>query len=88
MTANFTFPAITSARGTVLAAVKNDLQVELVPMLFGKSLFQVGLGLLDVFSGRKTPPLRQPVNMSIDRKGRDTERLSHHNTSGFVSNTG
>jgi len=62
----------------MLTAVENDLQVEAVPGVARKELFQVSLGLRDVFSGGEFPAGCEAVDVGIDRKRRDAEGLSHH----------
>ena len=48
--AEFAFSAITTAGGTMLSAIKNDLKVKAVPSRLGKQPLQVALGLDHVFS--------------------------------------
>lgn len=48
--ANLAGGAIAAAGGAVLAAVKDDAEVELIPFLFWEELFEVGFGLGNAFA--------------------------------------
>jgi hypothetical protein len=68
----------------MLAAVEDDPQVELVPMLAGEELFQIPLSLLDTPPVRQFPPLGEPVNVGVHRERRFAKGLRHHDTRGLV----
>jgi hypothetical protein len=67
--------AVTAAGGAVLPSIENQLNMQLVPALRRKEFFKIGLGLLNAFAVRQLPALREAVDMRIDRKRRNAERL-------------
>ena len=77
-----------AARWTMLAAEVDDLQVQVVPALFGKEALAVFFGLLDIFAIGQTPAIDQPVDMRVDWKSGYAEVLRHHYLSGLVANAG
>jgi len=72
----------------MLTTIKNNPQVQLVPMLLRKHPFQIRLRLLDIPTSRQLPTLRQPMNMGIDRKRRLTPRLAHDHRRRLVPHPG
>ena len=72
----------------MLAAVEDDLQVELVPLLLGKAFFQVALGLFDVLALGELPALGEAVDVSVDGKGGHAEGLGHDHGSRLVADAG
>lgn len=81
------FP-IAAAGGAVFAAVENNLEVEAVPRVAGEEFLQVALGDDDVFSGGEFPAGGEAVDVGVDGKCRDAERLRHHDRRGLVTHAG
>ena len=84
--ANDALGAVATSGGAVLAAVGDDLQVELFPLLGWPEFFEVGLGLDDVFAGGEFPALGEAVDVGVDGEGGNLEGVDHDDAGGFVSN--
>ena len=69
----------------MLSSIINDLKMKYIPGFGRKQLFQVSLGLFDIFSTCQSPSLGKPMNVRIDRKSRNVEGLSHYNAGRFVT---
>lgn len=80
--------AVAPASGAMLASVKDDAQVEFIPLGRWEEAFEVALGLFDVFSGCEFPTFGEAVDVGIDGKGSYTERLGHDDRGGFVADAG
>jgi hypothetical protein len=63
----------------------DHLQVHLPPRLLGEQTLQVTLGLLDAPAARQSPPLREPVDVRVDRESGSAERLNHDDARRLVS---
>mgnify|MGYP003667002124 CR=1 FL=1 len=72
----------------MLSTVKNDAEVQRVPFLFRKQPLQIPFRLRDAFARRQSPPLGEPMDVRIDRKGGHPKRLRHHHRSGLVAYSG
>src|SRR6186713_240304 len=83
--ANFARRTVATPRSTMLATIVDDPQMQLIPMLPWKNLFQIGFGLLNTSTTCKLPSLRQTMDVRIDRKRREVKYLRHHHTRGLVS---
>ena len=73
-----------SGRG-VLAAIKDDLQVQLVPLVLREEALGVALGLLHILAVGEIPAVHQPVDVGVHRKGRDAKGLRHDHRRGLVA---
>ena len=82
--AEFTTCAVASPCGAMFATIKNDLQMQTVPVFSREQLFQISFRLFDVFPLSQPPALRQSVNMGVDRKSRNPESLGHHDAGRLV----
>src|SRR5208283_436628 len=71
--ANHAGVSVAAARGAVLAAEIYHPQVQLVPARLGEKRLQVALRFLNVAAAGEAPALREPVNVGVDREGRDAE---------------
>lgn len=80
--------AIATPGGAVFAAVKNDLEMELVPNRLREKAFEVFFGLRDVFTGGELPALGEAVDVSIDREAWHAEGLRHDDLGGLVADSG
>ena len=69
----------------MLAAIKDDLQMEPVPSLDREELFQIRFGLNHIFPIGQSPTLGQTMNVRIDRKRRYAEGLGHDDRCRFMS---
>ena len=69
----------------VVTAEEDDLQMPVVPRVFGKDGFQVLLGLDHVRAVGQSPPGRKPLDVSINRERWHSKRLRQHHTSGLVT---
>jgi len=87
LSAEHAFGAVAASSGAILPAVKDNLEVKLVPCFRWKQLFQISLGLLDVFPIGQPPSLGQAVNVSVDGKCGYVEGLCHHDTCCFMTHT-
>ncbi len=83
--ANLALHAVTPARRAVPAPIKNNPQVQRVPVITRKKLFQVSLRLLDAAPVAQAPALREPVDVCVDWKRRHAPRLCHHHARGLVA---
>ena len=72
----------------MFTAVEDDLEVELVPGFAGEELFEVALGLFDVFAGREFPAFCEAVDVGIHRESGHAKGLGHNDGGGFVTHTG
>ena len=77
-----------AAGGGVLAAVEDDLQVELVPLVLWEEPLGVALGLLHVLPVGEIPAVHQAVDVGVDREGRDAEGLRHDHRRRLVPHAG
>ena len=84
--AYFAYTTITASRCAEFATVKNNLKVQVIPSTLFENTFQIALCFIHITAARKTPALRQSMNMRIDRKARYAKRLCHHNACCFMSN--
>ena len=82
----FALRAVAASSRAEFAAVKNDLQMQIVPTGFREQFLQVRFGLFDVLAIGQPPTLSQAMNVSVDWKGGNAEGLSHHDTGGLVPN--
>ena len=71
----------------MLAAVEDDLQMESVPSLDRKELFQIRFGLNHILSIGQSPTLRQSVDVRIDRERRYAEGLGHDDRCRLMTDT-
>lgn len=86
--ADFARGAVAPSGGTVLATVEDDPQVQGVPRFAGEELFQVALGLGDIFRLAEFPAAREPVDVGVDREGGHPEGLGHDDRRGFMADAG
>lgn len=77
-----------TSRGAVLPAEKNNRQMEPIPIAVRKKPLEIPLGAFHRLSFRKAPTRREAVNMGIDRKRRDTERLGHDDARRLMPHPG
>ena len=85
--ADVTDGAIATPCGTVLTAVEDDLEVELVPNGLGEEAFEVLFGLRDVFTGGELPTLGEPMDVGIDGEARHAKGLRHDDLRGLVADS-
>ena len=71
----------------MFSSKEDDLQVQVVPVFLRKDSLEVALGSLDVGSVGKTPSSGKPVDVGVDREGRDAKGLSHDHPCGLVADT-
>ena len=76
---------ITPASCTEFTTVKNDLQVQTVPIPLGKEALEIPFRLLNTLTTAEPPTLGQAVDMGVHRECRNPESLGHHNAGGFVA---
>lgn len=69
----------------MLAAIEDDLQVQLVPALAGEAFLQVALGLDNVLSLAEFPALGEAVDVGVHREGGHAEGLGHDHGCRFVA---
>jgi hypothetical protein len=72
----------------MLSSVVNNLQVQDVPTVLWKETFQIFFRLHNVLAIGQSPSLREPMDVSVDRKGRMAERLAHHHARRLVAHAG
>lgn len=72
----------------MFASVEDDAEVELIPLFFGKELFQVGFGLGDAFAAAETPAFGEAVDMGIHGECGHAKGLRHDHAGGLVAHTG
>ena len=80
--------AIATAGRAMLAAIKDDAKMKLLPMFPRKQPFQIALGLLNAAAVRQPPTLGQPVDMGVDRECRLAKDLRHDHRRGLVPHAG
>ena len=71
----------------MFSSKEDDLQVQVVPAFLRKDSLEVALSSLDVGSVGKTPSSGKPVDVGVDREGRDAKGLSHDHPCGLVADT-
>lgn len=73
--ADLTGTAITSPCRAMLPAIKDNPQVQLVPVFLGKELFEGTLRIRNILPAGELPALGEPVNVGVHRKRRQPEGL-------------
>src|ERR1700688_3257137 len=76
---------LVSARGAVLAAEVDDLQVAASPLLGGDVLREVARVPFDVLRSGQLPAAGQAVDVGVDREGRLAEGLGHDDARRLVA---
>ena len=77
-----------SARGAILTAKVNNLQMQIVPALFGKEALTVALRLLHALAVGQPPAIDKAMDVRINGEGRLAETLGHDDLSRFMSYAG
>ena len=78
--------SVTTSGRTKFTTIKDNLQMKSIPFFDRENFFQVGFCLFDVFAGRQSPPLRQSMNVGIDRECGHAKGLRHDDTGCLVAN--
>ena len=78
--------SVTTSGRTKFTTIKDNLQMKSIPFFDRENFFQVGFCLFDVFAGRQSPPLRQSMNVGIDRECGHPKGLRHDDTGCLVAN--
>ena len=81
--AYFAYGSIATACGAIFAAVKDNLQMQIVPLFDREKFAEVHFGLQDILAVGQLPTLGQTVDVGIYRKRRLAKRLAHHDTGRF-----
>ena len=71
----------------MLPAIIDDPQVQLIPVFTRKHLFQIRFRLLNATPACQLPTLREPMDVSVDRKCRLMKHLRHHDACGLVAHS-
>jgi len=66
--ANLTYSPIASTRATILSAVIDNLEMQLVPGIFWEQTLKILLGLPNILSRGQAPALSQSMDVCIHRK--------------------
>src|SRR5713226_823268 len=74
------------SRRAILPAKVDDLKVPLTPVLPREELLQIRFRLPHVLSFRQSPSVRKAMDMRVDREGRLSEGLGHHDAGSLVAN--
>ena len=62
--------------------------MQCVPAFNREGTFEISFSLRDITTPRESPALSESVNVGVDGKCGQTERLCHHNAGSFVAHTG
>lgn len=73
--------------GAELSAKHDDLDVQVVPDLFGVERHQVVFHDFDVLASAESPAIGESENVGIDGEGGHIKALGHHDTGGLVTDT-